>query len=120
MGQMIKIAYVGAFIAPQLQNFQEVKSTDEFYEEFNETGKFRTAYQGLENIDVLIPCGNEYAIKDQENEEEFVVDDFSALKELEEKLKSNYSETIEKLKATYPNGQFEVRSGFVSYWDEIA
>ena len=117
---MIKIAYVGAFIAPQLQNFQEVKSTNEFYDEFNLTGKFRTAYQGLENIDILIPCGNEYAIKDQENKEEFVIDDFSELKELEEKLKSDYRETIDKLRVSYPGGRFEVRSGFVSYCDEIA
>jgi len=120
MGQMIKIAYVGAFIVPQLHNFQEVKITDEFYEVFNETGIFRTAYQGLEDIDVLIPCGNEYSIKDQENDEEFVIYDFSVLKGLEEKLKTNYSETIDKLKSTYPNGQFEVKSGLVSYWDEIA
>ena len=120
MGQMVKIAYVGAFISPQLKDFQEVKSTDEFYEEFNEKEKFRTAYQGLERIDVLIPFGNKYAIKDQENEEEFVVDDFSELKVLEEKLKTDYSDTILKLKELYPNGLFEVRSGFVSYWDEIA
>lgn len=117
---MIKIAYLGAFIVPQLKNFQEVKSTDEFYEEFNETGKFRTAYQGLEKIDVLIPCGNEYAIKDQENEEEFVVDDFTELKLLEDKLKTEFSETIQKLKETYLDGVFEVRSGLISYWDEIA
>jgi hypothetical protein len=119
MGRMIKITYIGAFIAPELRDFQKIQSSDEFYEEFNETGKFRTAYQGLGTIDVLIPCNSRFAIKDQENEEEFVIGDFSELKELEEKLKTEYSETIQKLKELYVDGLFEVKSGIVSYWDEI-
>lgn len=121
MGRMIKITYVGAFIAPELKDFQEISSNDEFYYDFYETEKFRTAYQGLETIDILIPLGDSFAIRDQEDYHcEFVIDDFSELKELEEKLKTEYSETIIKLKEKYPNGAFSVQSGIVSYWDEIA
>jgi len=119
MGQTIKIIYVGAFIVPQLKNFQEIKSTNEFYEEFFETGKFRCPYEGLESIDLLIPCGNEYSLKDGEDDE-YVIDDFSELKLFENKLKTDYSETIKKLKTTYPDGFFEVKSGIVVYCDEIA
>jgi len=117
MGRTIRIAYVGAFIVPELENFQEVKESEDFYSNFNENDIFRTAYEGLESIDVLIPAGNDYAIKDG-HEEEFIIDDFSELKELEVKLKNDFSETINKLKEMYPSGTFSVKSGIVCYFDE--
>lgn len=120
MGQMIKLTYVGAFIVPEVENFQRESVEDEFYEKFYE-GQFRTAYQGLENIDVLIPCSNDYALKDQENyDDEFIIHDFSELKELENKLSVDYSHTIEQLEEMFPDGKFTVKSGVVAYWDEIA
>ena len=121
MGQMITITYVGAFISPELDNFQEVKASDEFYEEFLENELFRTAYQGLEDISVLIPNSSEFAIRDtSEDDSDFVIDDFSELKNLEKLLKNDYSDTIAKLKELYPGGKFEVRSGVINYYDEIA
>jgi len=121
MGQMIKITYVGVFIIPEMQNFQEIKSSDEFYNEFCENGKFRTAYQGLESIDILIPCTNDYAIKDQEQYyDEFFITDFSKLESIEDKFRIEYNDVILKLEKLYPNASFTITKGIVSYWDEIA
>ena len=121
MGQMIKITYVGAFIVPRVENWQEVKSTDEFCDKFYESEKFRTAYQGLEEIDVLIPCGNKYALKDQEDyHDEFIVIDFDELTQLRNIFNYEYKDQIDLLMETFPEGRFDVRAGVVSYWDEIA
>lgn len=118
---MIKITYVGAFIVPRLENWQEAKSTDEFYEKFHDSEKFRTAYQGLEEIDVLIPCGNKYALKDQEDyHNEFIVFDFDELKQLKENFIEDYDDQINLLMGEFPDGRFDIRAGVVSYWDEIA
>lgn len=121
MGRQINKLYIGAFIVPYMDNFQEIFSTDEFYDNFcDDIGKFRTSYEGLYSIDVLIPCGNEYAIIDGFDNPEFVIDDFSKLKILEEKLKTDYAEIIQKLRVTYPDCAFKIKSGIVSYYDEIA
>jgi len=118
---MIKLTYVGAFIVPNFKEFQNISVEEQFYREFYETDKFRTAYQGLEEIDVLIPSSNNFALKDQEDyHDEFFLYDFSKLNSLEDKLRNEYNETIIKLKELYPNGSFVVRSGIISYWDEEA
>ena len=126
MGQMITINYIGAFIVSKSENFQDIQSSDEFEEQFNETGIFRTAYQGLKKFNILIPKSDNFAIKDQGQKlnnfdsDEFIINDFSELNSLEKKLEKEYSEIITKLNELYPNGIFSVRSGIVSYWDEVA
>lgn len=121
MGQMIKITYIGAFIVPVLDKFQEISREDDFYDSFYENGNFRTAYQGLEKIDVLIPTGKKYAIKDEDNEEEYILTSFDTeLILLERKLYREYKEVIDKLTEKFPTGKFNIASGIVSYWDEIA
>lgn len=117
---MIKSTYIGAFIVPELKDFHERTNTDEFYEGFVENGKFRTAYQGLETIDVLIPTGDDYAIRDWDDKEEYIITDFSELATLELKLEKDYLDTISSLRKLYPDGTFKIQSGVVSYWDEVA
>lgn len=121
MGQMIKITYVGAFIVPKVQDWQSKTNTDEFYESFIETGKFITAYQGLESIDVLIPSENKYALKNHNDyHDEFIIDDFDALSRLSVELSEEYKDQLKLLTEFFPDSNFFVRSGVVSYWDEIA
>lgn len=121
MGQMIKITYVGAFIVPKVENWQDKTNTDEFYETFIDTGKFISAYQGLETIDVLIPSDNKYSLKNHNDyHNEFIIDDFEALSRLSIELSEDYKDELNKLMEFFPESNFFVRSGVVSYWDEIA
>lgn len=121
MGQMVKITYVGAFIVPTVEDWQIKTNTDRFYEAFIETGKFITAYQGLETIDVLIPSDNKYALKNHNDYyDEFIIDDFEALSRLSMELLKEYDDQLKLLTHFFPDSHFFVRSGVVSYWDEIA
>lgn len=121
MGQMIKMTYVGAFIIPKVEGWQEKKCTDEFYDAFIYTGKFITAYQGLENIDILIPYDNKYSLKNIDDYyDEFIVDDFDKLVKCKKELEEDYKDQIVLLMDFFPNSEFIVKSGVVSYWDEMA
>lgn len=118
MGRMVKMLYIGAFINVVSEGFQEISKEDEFYEDFYETGIFRTAYQGLEKIDVLIPCSDYYNFND-DYDEEFYMGSFKLIEPMKHEFEHEYKDHIEKLKTKY-NIDVEVMTGLVSYWDEIA
>lgn len=118
MGRSITATYLGAYITHS-RGFQAKKRSDEFYDEYYDSDVFRTAYEGLDDVDVLIPAGQDYAIVD-DIEYSGIVADFAVLEELEERLRRDYAATIARLIEKYPDGAFKVSSGLVCYFDEVA
>ena len=117
MGQMIKVNYIGAYIDVNSEKFQEIWRDDDFYNEVGEDN-FIYPYQGLEKTDILIPNKPGFS-KFIDPDEEFVINDFSDLVGFEEKLKEEYAEQIKIVEKYFPDS-VSVKSGLISYWDEIA
>lgn len=118
MGQMIKCFYLGAYLEVSSDEFQEKRNEDDFYEEVADK-HFLNPYQGLENLNVLLPSVDDYRIN-LDLEDEFILTkkDFY-LEDLSDKFRVDYAEQIAIVDRYFP-GSVAVKTGLVVYWDEIA
>ena len=115
---MIKCFYLGAYLQVSADDFQEKKNEDEFYEAVADE-HFINPYQGLEELNVLIPSVDDY--KSSFNfEGEFSLDesDFK-LSHLADKLREGYAGQIAIVEDFFPNS-VTIKTGLICYWDEIA
>lgn len=119
MGQMIKVPYLGAFLEVNHEDFQTIKCEDEFYEQVADE-HFINPYQGLEDLNILIPSSKDYSIEiDLDGEFIVTATDLLNAEVTEDMFKQGYAEQIAIVERFFP-GCVIIKSGLVCYWDEIA
>ncbi|AMR34184.1 hypothetical protein A0256_23390 [Mucilaginibacter sp. PAMC 26640] len=118
MGQMIKCFYLGAYLEVASDDFQEKKVEDNFYDEVSNE-HFIQPYQGLEDLNILIPSVDDYkSTKDLEGEFTLCESDLN-LSDLAQKFKDGYVDQISIVEKYFPYS-VTIKTGLVCYWDEIA
>tara|TARA_R110002051_G_scaffold308116_1_gene379542 strand:- start:27782 stop:28141 length:360 start_codon:yes stop_codon:yes gene_type:complete len=119
MGRMIKEFYAGVFIHIDVryQDYEEIKDSDEFYENVIEEN-FLMPYQGLEELSILIPNDGRYSLN-KDRYEEFYLTELN-FTNLERAFKNDNKEILEEIFKYFDESLVKIKSGVVSYWDEEA